>query len=142
MIPTPTEEDLRLAREWLWTEAPAGVWARSEIAARHLAAFRAEARREAFESVTAQRCVPHGPIPPRPDDSCGVCQEIEVAHEWAQWFEKWKAALDLIESARRSEREACERIVEEEAKTWHQEWGADGRVACESILRRFRERAK
>jgi len=50
---TPTEEDLRLAREWLseWAALPSRLPGEPDSAIDTLAAFRAEARREAEDKL-------------------------------------------------------------------------------------------
>lgn len=136
---TPTEEDLRLAEEWL---TGYGHQRTTET----LAAFRAEARREVEET-----CDGHGYLRSQiaeleaaiqcKNDLTGPCETPEEMC--------WEHEL-------RSEREACERIVEERlqsAAAARDRAIAAGREGvghcrqsdvetCEGILRRLRERAK
>ncbi len=120
MTPTPTEEDLRLAREWITTvENTQGSIPNAGRLAAKLAAFRAEARRER----DAEWCSAIWPGNPEGVEAVGPSEGAASVKE---------GAVLAVQYAVQSEREACERIVEE-CTDW--DWKA-------AILRRLRERAK
>jgi len=115
MTPTPTEEDLRLQEvaEDIWMRCGCPDALEPADLEPMLAAFRAEARREAEEQHAYH-------------EACPKC------------WERHKTALRRAEEAEQSEREACERIVTEycSCEPMHPVC-----QACR-ILRRIRERAK
>ena len=142
--PTPTEEDLRLVREWRARLAKEhGVLHAAAPSDEEMAAFRAEARREVEHGPVRMPCVCPGCPADVPQcwasGLCRPCAAEDCEHE-----EGTQRELGIVRDARQSEREACERIVEEyishNPTTSHND--AIRNIACGEILRRLRERAK
>jgi len=151
---TPTEEDLQKAREWLTRLAndPPGVQFVSGpviLSVEDVAAFRAEARWEADQIISALHAKLQGAfalLTPEDSEALGITAEM-VACERTACAEYEAHVLHAVES----EREACERIVAEIEETWRL-ISADRYVRPElpihlsarmnDALRRLRERAK